>query len=233
MKILSSILFAVSSAEGLFKAPKKDADGNRIKASHPQRRLQALNQFLCSWSQSGLPDGKNDRFCTRMTSFINQLDEAFNREQCSFYDPAVKNGGPNPDEETRGMVLRKNPNAKGRSVYRHRLVNGKHPVRRRRRNADEEDCEGMSDLACDRLAIQDLSTCTEEDKADPSLAAFCSPEELKLMRSQNSSDRKLKRLTTGIKKWCDRYIYDCHGPRVKETCETRARNILLNNKSDS
>merc|ERR1712037_949217 len=204
MKVLSSILYAASSAEGLFRAPKFDENGNRIKASHPQRRLQAMNQFLCNWSTSGLPEGKSDRFCTRMTDFINQLDEAFNREQCAFYDPNVKNGGPNPDEEMRGMVERKNKNAKGRSAYRPRMVNGQHQ-RRRRRNA--------------------------EDKANPKLEQFCAPEQLKLTRSSNKSDKKLKRLTTGIVKWCDRYVYDCHGPRVNETCQQRALKILNANKS--
>ena len=75
----------------------------------------------------------------------------------------MKNGGPNPDPETHGMVLRKNP--KGRSVYRPRRVNGEQPSRRRR-NADEEDCEDMSEAQCDRLALRDLETCNAADKAD-------------------------------------------------------------------
>ncbi|CBY30561.1 unnamed protein product [Oikopleura dioica] len=230
MKVLSSILFAASSAEGLFRAPKFDENGNRIKASHPQRRLQAMNQFLCNWSTSGLPEGKSDRFCTRMSDFINQLDNAFNREQCAFYDPEVKNGGPNPDVEIHGMVIRKNKNAKGRSAYRPRLVNGEHQ-RRRRRNADDEDCENLSEAECDRLALRDLEICNADDKANPKLEQFCAPEQLKLTRSSNKSDKKLKRLTTGIVKWCDRYVYDCHGPRVNETCQQRALKILNANKS--
>ena len=36
------------------------------------------------------------------------------------------------------------------------------------------------------------------------LEQFCAPEQLKLTRSSNKSDKKLKRLTTGIVKWCDR-----------------------------
>lgn len=141
-----------------------------------------MNQFLCNWSTSGLPEGKSDRFCTRMSDFINQLDDAFNREQCAFYDvrsfflvsnillkfnfqPEVKNGGPNPDVEIHGMVIRKNKNAKGRSAYRPRLVNGEHQ-RRRRRNADDEDCENLSEAECDRLALRDLEICNAEDKAN-------------------------------------------------------------------
>lgn len=77
----------------------------------------------------------------------------------------MKNGGPNPNEEMRGMVERKNKNGKGRSAYRPRLVNGEHQ-RRRRRNADDEDCENLSEAECDRLALRDLETCNAEDKAN-------------------------------------------------------------------
>ena len=86
----------------------------------------------------------------------------------NFFQPSVKNGGPNPEEEMRGMVERKNKNAKGRSAYRPRLVNGEHQ-RRRRRNADDEDCENMSEAECDRLALRDLETCNADDKANRKL----------------------------------------------------------------
>ena len=36
--------------------------------------------------------------CDRLTSQIEQYDGAFNRPTCAFFDPSVKNGGPNPDE---------------------------------------------------------------------------------------------------------------------------------------
>ena len=36
--------------------------------------------------------------CDRLTNQIEQYNVAFNRPTCAFFDPAVKNGGPNPDE---------------------------------------------------------------------------------------------------------------------------------------
>ena len=36
--------------------------------------------------------------CDRLTNQIEQYNVAFNRPTCAFFDPAVKHGGPNPDE---------------------------------------------------------------------------------------------------------------------------------------
>ena len=94
----------------------------------------------------------------------------------------MKNGGPHPDGEMRGMVERKNKNAKERSAYRPRLVNGEHQ-RRRRRNADDEDCENLSEAECDRLALRDLETCNVEDKANRKLT----PLELKLTKNSSKT----------------------------------------------
>jgi hypothetical protein len=82
----------------------------------------------------------------------------------------------------RGMVERKNKNAKGRSAYRPRLVNGEHQ-RRRRRNADDEDCENLSEAECDRLALRDLETCNAEDKANRKLTTL----ELKLIKNSSKT----------------------------------------------
>ena len=75
-----------------------DANGNKINGRHPQRRLQSINKFLCKWFNDNVGGAKADRMCDRLTNQIEQYDNAFNRPTCAFFDPSIKNGGPNPDE---------------------------------------------------------------------------------------------------------------------------------------
>ena len=75
-----------------------DANGNKINGRHPQRRLQSINKFLCKWFNDNVGGAKADRMCDRLTNQIEQYDDAFNRPTCAFFDPSIKNGGPNPDE---------------------------------------------------------------------------------------------------------------------------------------
>ena len=75
-----------------------DANGNKINGRHPQRRLQAINKFICRWTQANVHSGKGHRVCERVTHQLTNYNDSFQRPQCAFFDPDVKHGGPNPDE---------------------------------------------------------------------------------------------------------------------------------------
>jgi len=204
MKISSSVVI-FASADALFRAPKgTDANGNKINGRHPQRRLQSINKFLCGWFNQNVGGAKADRMCDRLTSQIEQYDGAFNRPTCAFFDPSVKNGGPNPDESMRGMRPAKNP--KARNAFKARQI------RSRRSDEDnyepeEEDFEALED--CDGTETGALKEFCEEGQDDA------------VSRSVSVQQRKLKRYTTSLIKWCGRYISECHGQRVHEHCVNR------------
>lgn len=137
-----SLIVALSVAEAAFRAPKGlDANGNQIKGKHPYRKLQSINKFYCNYlednEESEPRKGANDRLCGRVTRLIEQLSETFKRETCSFYDPSVRNGGPNPDESVRGLNRFDKP--------------------RRVRRELEEEAESE----------EDLEDCGPEDAEDP------------------------------------------------------------------
>jgi len=202
MKISSSVVI-FASANALFKAPKgTDANGNKINGRHPQRRLQSINKFLCNWFKENVDGAKADRMCDRVSTQMEQYNEAFNRPTCAFFDPSVKNGGPNPDESMRGMRPAKNP--KARSAFKARQI-------RSRRDAEDED-------AVDAEALEDCDG-SEEGK----IAELC-----KSKRSVSVQERKLKRYTTSLVKWCERYISECHGQRVHDHCVNRGLNMYKN-----
>jgi len=197
MKISSSVVI-FASADALFRAPKgTDANGNKINGRHPQRRLQSINKFLCKWFNDNVGGAKADRMCDRLTNQIEQYDDAFNRPTCAFFDPSIKNGGPNPDESMRGMRPAKNP--KARSAFKPRQI-------RSRRDAEEIEFEDE-----DYEALEDC-----DGSEEGQVAELC-----KQPRSVSVQERKLKRYTTSLVKWCGRYISECHGQRVHEHCVNR------------
>merc|ERR1711979_122440 len=109
---------------------------------------------MCNWAESYMTESKGSRFCDRYTNMIYRLNDSFGREQCRFFDPSVKFGGPNPDDSMVGME------------------------------------------------------CDQDDLNDPDMAAFCDEKEARKISTPN---RKLKRYSTGLAKWCNRYIKECYG----------------------
>ena len=72
---------------------------------------------MCQWLQKHAPD-RYEKRCDRMTGMFNGYYESFSRSDCGYYNPDLKNGGPNPDQSMRGMRIPKNP--KSRRVLRER-----------------------------------------------------------------------------------------------------------------
>jgi hypothetical protein len=217
MKVSASLVILAGSLEASqkkFRAPKGfDDQGHKINGQHPKRRLQALNKFMCKWAEDYLEEGKAGRFCDRYTTMIFRLDDSFGREHCRFFDPAVRFGGPNPDITMQGLVAAKNPNAKNPTKSR----------RLRRSDDDYDACDDKSEEECDDAAMEGLE-CSEEDAANPDMADLCEGD--KARGKMSTPNRKLKRYSTGLAKWCNRYIAECYGQRVHAHCVNRAKKFL-------
>lgn len=220
MKVSASLVILAGSIDAKsdrFRAPKgQDENNNKINGQHPKRRLQALNKFMCNWAESYMEEAKGNRFCTRYTAMIYRLDESFGRDMCAYFDPLVKFGGPNPDPDMRGRITAKNPNAKNPTKSR-----------RLRRDADDDldACDDLDDDDCDEASMEGLE-CSEEDQNDPSMADFCDDSGVRERGKMSMPNRKLKRYSTGLAKWCNRYISECYGQRVHEHCVMRAKKFL-------
>lgn len=224
MKVSASLIVLAGTIDAKqYRAPRGlDKDGNKINGQHPKRRLQALNKFMCNWSGSYMDEGKSERFCKRYTDMIYRLEKAFDRDTCSFFDPAVRFGGPNPDPNMKGKVTAKNPNAK-------------RPTKSRRLRREVEDgdnvnaCDGMSEAECNEAAMEGLD-CNAGDENNPALAPFCASDDDDsdgfIKRKMSMPNRKLKRYSTGLAKWCQRYVAECYGQRVHEHCVKRAARFL-------
>jgi hypothetical protein len=118
---------------------------------------------MCNWADEYLVEGKAGRFCIRYTDMIFRLEKAFERDICAYYNPEIKFGGPNPDENMSGKVSAKNPNAKKPTR-----------ARRLRRNTDGENlevCDGLNEDECDDATLDGLN-CDEDDQNDGNFENF-------------------------------------------------------------
>jgi len=244
MKVSASLIIlsgSIDAKSDKFRAPKGlDTNGNKINGQHPKRRLQALNKFMCNWAEAYLGEGKDERFCKRYTDMINRLDKSFEREQCAFFDTTVKFGGPNPDADMSGMRQAKNPKAKNPTKSRRLRREAENTAE----NTDNYDaCDGKSEGNCDEEAMEGLQ-CSAEDLADANMAPFCEADDVaqppkidengmvvetvgvQAKGKMSTPNRKLKRYSTGLAKWCQRYIAECYGQRVHEHCIMRAKKFL-------
>jgi hypothetical protein len=211
------VIFAgvVSANNGLFRAPKgHDDNGHKINGKHPQRRLQALNKFLCGWFKSNAGDdglmseAKAQRMCDRVTTQVHHYNQIFLDKECAYFDPSVKFGGPNPDPSMKGMRQAKNPNAKNPFVQR--------AIDRFRREDDADYDE-------DDYDEEDYEALEECDGTETgALAAFCTEDNVARKSKLSPQQRKLKRFTKSTAKWCSRYISECYGQRVHEHCVNRS-----------
>jgi len=221
MKVSASLIVLAGQIDAKqYRAPRGlDKDGNKINGQHPKRRLQALNKFMCNWSESYMEEGKSERFCKRYTDMIYRLEKAFNRDTCSFFDTSIKFGGPNPDASMKGKVAAKNPNAKRPTKSRR--------LRREVEDGDNVDaCDGLNEAQCNEASMDGLD-CSPDDANKPEMAAFCDGENpLVTGRKMSMPNRKLKRYSTGLAKWCQRYVAECYGQRVHEHCIKRAARFL-------
>ena len=81
---------------------------------------------MCRWLKEvfGADSKKAARTCNRITDMVYSHEETFTQKSCSFYDPEVKNGGPNPDPAASGKRRNKEGDWVPRRTRRQAAVPG-------------------------------------------------------------------------------------------------------------
>ena len=122
---------------------------------------------MCQWLEKHAPD-RYEKRCDRMTGMFNGYYESFSRSDCGYYNPDLKNGGPNPDQSMRGMRIPKNP--KSRRVLRERQN------RSRREDETFDSAEYYADVEyeSEEMTNEDLEYLDGCDGTETgALAEFC------------------------------------------------------------
>jgi len=155
MKVSSVVLVALASADKDKKVPPRT----------PLQRLNRLQIFSKEWLNDNLPNlPAKENWVSKFEVYAERMIEAYEREECGFFDPSLPYGGPdaNPDLRPGGTPRR--------------------PLDRKRRSDEEDD--GFTDEYGELLRY---------NKNQPLVG--------------------IKQITTGYRKWAERYINECWGQR--------------------
>lgn len=198
------------------------ASDKKVPPRHPEQRLNKLRTFYNNFADdiiaSYKSQGTADRFKSRMNGFMDNMLDAFSRPNCGYYNADSKHGGPDP-----------NPNVK---------FNGK-PRNRRETSVEDEnyvdfDEEDAREF-CDDFADQQKAFCcgVDAEAYGPCSAASGSRSGSKganaaYDRLSNDPQLKWKQITTGTRKWAQRYINNCGGQRKRNLATKRCRRLFTN-----
>jgi len=201
------------------------ANDKKVPPRHPLNRLNKLRFFYNSFAADVVNDrlgsGVADRFATRFgTNMLDNFENAFNRDNCGYYDNSSKHGGPDPSPEFR--------------------ENGK-PRNRRDDDANEievdyEVIESWCDDKQDNFSPEQHGICCGLYRDGHTDTDFCGPMAPRSGNNKgNSYDRlanepslRWRQITTGTRKWIERYINNCAGQRKKNIGVKRIRKVYSN-----
>ena len=88
------------------------------------------------------------------------------------------------------------------------LILGKH-VLKRQFLADEQ-CDGLDEATCEYHGDNSIAVRGKKKGA---------------ARLSKDPERAVKQITTGLRKWAERYLNNCHGMRKDEVPRRRAKNL--------
>lgn len=216
MKIALATTIAVAAAQ---KNEKK------VPPRHPLQRLAKLGVFYENFFEEMvekeiMKQGEADRRTNRASTFLVSMETAFNRPNCGYYSGEGKHGGPDPKPEIK--------------------ENGKP---RNRRTADNEDDlkEAAMEWCTDEMADGYFIGGAYTEQSEANWAECCQLDSEFCMDraprsgaggNQKAYDRlsdnmslKWRQITTGTRKWAQRYINNCHGQRKFNLASKRANKM--------
>lgn len=222
---------AIASTIALAAAQKGE---KKVPPRHPTQRLAKLGvfyeNFFAEMAEQGLmKQGEANRRAARAEGFLNSMEKAFNRENCGYYSDEGKHGGPDPNPEIK--------------------ANGKPRNRRTADNEEdltEEAIAWCQDEVADSYIVQGewseknfLECCeldqqlSEEAGSEEAIYGFCQGKQRSgangnkkaYDRLSDNTSLKWRQITTGTRKWAQRYINNCHGQRKNKLASKRANRM--------
>lgn len=192
------------------------ASEKKVPPRHPEQRLNKLRIFYNNFARDVIVPNKNqrvaDRFTDRMNNFMNTMQAAFNRDNCGYYDSSSKHGGPDPEP---------NVNFKGKERNRRETpVDDENYV-----DFDEADAREF----CDDFAENNKLFCCGVDKdayAPCGTRSGSKGAKTAYDRLSTNPQLKWKQITTGTRKWAQRYINNCGGQRKQNLATKRCRRLF-------
>jgi hypothetical protein len=244
MKLLTGLVL------GLVAAKRKNKPDRSVPPRHPSNRLNRLANKLAvdilnhpnlSWS-----DKRKDRVLGNLQAFADKMQGRFDSDNCGYYDSTQKHGGPDPNPDERESGRPRNPTSrKRRDVELFREAREADDWRSSWWIAEdsafmwlyeycnERDHTILSDDQVDFILETGDDLCEDESDCeyfDLHSCQFKNGAGEVLVRGRRGG-RKLsdnpqkawKQVTTGLKKWAQRYLNNCHGMRKNKLPANRAK----------
>jgi len=232
---IATILVAGCSAEKL-KTSRK------VPPRHPLNRLARLQKFGFAFNEAHFDNSQ--KVADTIENFTTNMKNSFDRANCGFYDADLKpHGGPDPNPEVRLSGRARNPAGSNR---RRRDAEGNDwlfDACNCANESDSTDCfDGLSDNQVDFYsdAILDKMLCELDDESSeqcdgldeatcefhgPMVAVRGKKNGKTNARLSKNPEKAVKQITTGLRKWAERYLNNCHGMRLAEVPRKRAKNL--------
>jgi len=218
MKLLGSLAIAIVAAQNKKVPPKT-----------PKQRLNTLSEFFERFTTEvvapSVGQGYAERLNKRMQNMVTSMGAAYDRPNCGYFDENSKHGGPDP-----------NPHVK---------PNGKPRNRRDVDDSDDSDdtwfgAQAATDEYCNANEFANhseegqKSCCSESESFLAANTGNCGKLRTKGGNKKRkegyerlSDDPKLKwkQITTGARKWAERYINNCGGQRKNKLISNRTKKV--------
>lgn len=199
------------------------AEDRKVPPRHPEQRLNKLREFAnkfrdvdCIPKELMKPRQCN-RLAEKMLDFAQRMEDSFNRETCGFYDASLgPHGGPDPNANLK-------PNGKPRNRRDYDVEYDFMAI------AAKEACDeifeaGQADSYCtcyqaaSAYGVAEIlanSPVTLSESTCPEVRAKGNKKEKSTPFDRLSNDTPLKwrQITTGYRKWGERYLSNCSGQR--------------------
>lgn len=240
---LISIISTVSAGYSYFKPPRRgnDVRGHTYGRKHPSKVLSNANKMFCmkvAKNYTNKPAG--ERTCARFTKMATNFNSRLETKRCTYFNPLVPKGGPNPDPASVGA----------RWIEGDGTRSGYWRPHRNRRDADDDDDEydydddyygvinGCEDLGEGSASADFCDTEYETYYDTVEYEVPCEGNECLLRKKNkkkkkvkvkkvklNRTERTLKKSLVTITAWCARHFRECSGYRRNKLCIARAKGL--------
>jgi len=165
---------------------------------------------------------------------------------CSYFEPEVKNGGPNPDKSKHGMryVYRKDMWVKRRT--RRGLIENVFDEDNSSGEFDDVECDGnetgfTAELCAELVDLPDSDNDDNqsqryddgpdgEHKSNPGITRKARKKQKVKKVKWSTNEKKLRKGLLTFIKFCDRYLSECKFQRVGNMCQKRAERMWSRNQ---
>jgi len=238
--MVKTVILALAAAP---VSAEKLKTSRKVPPRHPLNRIARLQQFGFAYVEKYYPPvnggNKGQGMKTLIESFTTRMQNSFSRAQCGHYDSNQKpHGGPDPNPEIRFWSEKNRARNPTNGRKRREANQWMFDTCNCELNGDSDCYDGLSDNQFEFYSDHTTELFCTDDEVDSGECSYldasdCTWHGDSAIAVRRGNKRKIsenpqkaiKQITTGIRKWAERYLNNCHGMRKAELPRQRAKNL--------